>query len=60
MQKAFTPNVTIFVNWNNWAGRFYTPHGSTKSPSAATGGHDWFEFGRERAMPLREYSTCNS
>ena len=41
MQNAFTPNVTVFVNWNNWAGRFYTPGGSEKSPSAGTGGHDW-------------------
>ena len=41
MQNAFTRNVTVFVNWNNWAGRFYTPGGSEKSPSAGTGGHDW-------------------
>ena len=41
MQNAFTPNVTVFVNWNNWAGRFYTPGGSEKSPNAGAGGHDW-------------------
>ena len=52
MKAAFSPNVTIFVNWNNWAGRFYVPGGSTKAPNAATGAHDWFEFGREQATPL--------
>lgn len=52
MQNAFTPNVTVFVNWNNWAGRFYTPSGSAKSPDAGSGAHDWFEFGRERGTTL--------
>ena len=25
MQSAFSPSMSTFVNWNNWAGRFYTP-----------------------------------
>jgi hypothetical protein len=52
VQAAFTPNVTIFVNWNSWQGRFYQPAASAKAPDAGTGASDWFEFGRERAMPL--------
>jgi hypothetical protein len=52
MQAAFTKDISIFVNWNSWQGRFYQPAGSAKAPDAGTGASDWWEFAREQAMPL--------
>lgn len=54
MIEAVTyPGLPISTNWNFFAGRFYNPgpiaHNADKqSPDAAMGGHDWFDFGRQR------------
>ena len=53
LEKAFYKGVPITTNWNNFGSRFYTPGSphvpaDKDSPDAASGGHDWLEFGRLR------------
>lgn len=53
LEAAFVPDIPVFTNWNFFSGRFYVPgpvanNPDKKSPDAAMGGHDWFEFGRMR------------
>ena len=52
MEKAGCPNMPIFTNWG-YIDRVYFPgcYGNNQdktSPDAASGGHDWLEFGRMR------------
>jgi hypothetical protein len=53
LEAAFAPRMPIFTNWNFFSGRFYVPgpvanNRDKRSPDAAMGGHDWFEFARLR------------
>ncbi|NQU12177.1 hypothetical protein HQ590_15390, partial [bacterium] len=55
MERAFYPGLLMTVNWNNFGGRYYTPgpfgyNPDATSPDAATGGHDWIDFGRHRGI----------
>lgn len=57
MERASRPNLPIFTNWNNFAGRLYCPgavgnNPDKGSPDAAMGGHDWLEFGRMRGTTM--------
>jgi len=57
LEKAFYPGLPVYTNFNNFAGRFYTPgpfgnNGRKDSPDAAIAAQDWPEFGRARAGTL--------
>ncbi|HWE02031.1 MAG TPA: beta-galactosidase trimerization domain-containing protein [Tepidisphaeraceae bacterium] len=57
MEHAFYPNLPLTTNWNFFSGRFYVPgpvanNADKKSPDAAMGGHDWFEFARMRGCTM--------
>jgi hypothetical protein len=57
LNKAFYPGILNPVNWNFFAGRFYVPgpvanNRDKKSPDAAMGGHDWFEFAQMRGSNI--------
>jgi len=57
LEEAFYRNMPIFTNWNFFSGRFYVPgpvanNRDKRSPDAAMGGHDWFEFGRLRGCTM--------
>ena len=64
MERRFHPNVTTFVNWNNFAGRLFVPGplGNNKqkgSPDSGYGSHDWFTFGRARGSTTM-WTVCSS
>lgn len=48
LERAFYPGLPISVNWNNFAGPSYSPNPTASAPGAASGNHDWLEFGRMR------------
>ena len=53
METHFHAGMSMFANWNNFAGRFYVPgplgnNPNKQSPDSGYGGHDWFDFGRAR------------
>jgi len=56
LEKATYPNLPIFTNWG-YIDRLYFPgcYGNNPdktSPDAASGGHDWLEFGRMRGCTM--------
>ena len=57
MERHFHPDMTVFVNWNNFAGRLFVPgplgnNGQKGSPDSGYGSHDWFDFGRARGATV--------
>eukprot|EP01043_Picozoa_sp_COSAG02_P051513 COSAG02_NODE_5431_length_4334_cov_6.607084_2_plen_1192_part_01 len=53
MESHFHSGMTMFVNWNNFAGRLIVPgplgnNPQKSSPNTGYGSHDWFDFGRAR------------
>lgn len=51
LQQSFYPDLPIYVNFNNFAGRSYTPT-ATKNPNSAILSPDWFDFGRAKGATL--------
>ena len=50
MERAFSPGVRVFSNFNNFHGRAYVPAG--RADDGAALGEDMFEFARNRATTL--------
>jgi hypothetical protein len=54
LERAIRPGVPTYVNWNNFGGSLYNAgswadnNPQRNSPDAGMGGHDWFEFARQR------------
>ena len=53
LEGAFYKGIPAYVNFNNFAGRSYTPtSGGGKNPNTAILSPDWFEMGRARGATL--------
>lgn len=59
LQKAYGPQVQVFVNWSPWVNEWYRPSPHEKignnpdqSLDSAMGGFDWFTSGRLNAHTL--------
>ena len=53
LEAAFYPGIPVYTNFNNFAGRSYTPiAGGGNTPNAAMVSPDWFEMGRARGATL--------
>jgi hypothetical protein len=53
LEDEFYKGLPVYTNFNNFAGRSYTPTtGGNKDPNAAIVSPDWFDMGRARGATL--------